>query len=171
MGLETATLASITAATSVTSAVYGISQNIQQRKAQERAQDVQRANNKMQQMEEQRQRIREERIRRARIVQSAENTGTQGSSGEAGALGSLATKMNVGTGFNLSAIDLGIQASTAAQQAADAAGSARVASTLGSFAPTAFNLSASIFAPSSTNIDFPMSDGTKPVGSRMGVYE
>ena len=173
MGLEAATLASITAATSVTTAAIGISQNIRQRSEQQRAKEAQLARNKSQELEEQRRQIREERIRRARIMQSSENMGTQSSSGEAGAVGSLSTKLGSNLGFNLGANYLADQQTQAMQGAADAGNNARLASTIGQLAPTGINLAGSIFSGSTTadTSIFPMSDGTKQVGSRMGTYE
>ncbi len=147
MGLEAATLAAITAGTSVTSAAYGISQNIRQRKAQEQAKNVQKANNFQAQMEERRKQVREERIRRARIVQASENTGVQGSSGEAGALGGMSTQLGVNIGSNLSRIALGNEQTDLLQSAANAGSNAQIASFIGQVAPTGVNLANSIFSP------------------------
>lgn len=147
MGLAASTLAAITAATSVTTATIGISQNIQQRKEQERAKNATLAQNKAKELEDQRRQIREERIRRARILQSSENAGTQSSSGEAGAVGSLSTKLGSNLGFALGAGYLADQQTQAMQGAADAASNARLASFVGQVAPTGINLANSIFSP------------------------
>jgi len=146
MGLEAATLAAITAGTSVTSAAYGISQNIRQRKAQEQAKNVQKANNFQAQMEERRKQVREERIRRARIVQASENTGVQGSSGEAGALGGMSTQLGVNIGSNLSRIALGNEQTDLLQSAANAGSNAQIASFIGERASTGVDLANSIFS-------------------------
>lgn len=156
MGLETATIAAISAGASVTAGVYGISQNIQARKDQQRTRQEQMAANKAQEMEERRRQIREERVKRARILQASENTGTSGSSGEAGAIGNLSTNLGANLGSNLSAVERGGTISDLSQSVANHQGNAQLAGAVGSLANTGLKLGGSIFAssqPSSTSQD------------------
>lgn len=150
MGLELATIAAISAATTVASTVYSISQNQKAREAQERSRTEQAASNKAAQMEERRRQIREERIKRARIMQSAENTGTVGGSGEGGALSGMSTQLASNIGQNLGAVQRGMNMSIFAQDAADAQNNAQTAMLLGKLAPTALDLGNNIFAPKAT---------------------
>lgn len=150
MGLETATLAAITAATSVGTAVYSISQNMQAKKAQEKTQAAQSAANRSQQMEERRRQVREERIKRARILAASEAGGTTGSSGEAGALAGMGTQLASNIGQNLGAIALGQEISIFSQDAANASNNARTASLLGQIAPTVIGVGNSIFSDKPT---------------------
>lgn len=162
MGLETTTLAAIGLGVSGTATVYGISQNMQQRKAQEAAKKEQAAVNKAQQLQEQRNQIRRERVQRARILQSSENTGTAGSSGEAGALGSLSTQLNSNLGINSDLVFHGSNISAASQRAADAGGNAQLASAVSTMAPTTVRLADSIFSTPSQSLQGPLIDQTFP---------
>lgn len=163
MGLETATLAAIGLGVSGTSTVYGISQNIKQRQAQEDAKKEQAAVNKTQQLQEQRNQIRRERVQRARILQASENTGVAGSSGEAGAIGSLSTQLGSNLGINSDLVFHGGNISAASQRAANAAGNAQLASAVSSMAPTTVRLADSIFStPSTQGLQGPLINQTFP---------
>lgn len=156
MGIETALLTQIAAATSVVTGVAGIAQNIRARSEQKEAKNIQNAQNKSAQMEERRKQIREERIRRARILQSSENTGVAGSSGELGALGGLATNLSAGIGSNANAANLSSLMSTTQQDIANATGAARTLSSIGQMVPGAAQFANSIFTPSSTTLEGPL---------------
>lgn len=151
MGLEAATLAAITAGTTVVTTAYSISQNQKAKAEQKKQQGIQRASNLAQQQEERRRQIREERIKRARVLQSAENTGTAGSSGELGGIGSLATQLSNNIGANLGIIDRANQMSASAQSEASAKVNAGISSQLGQMAPGLITLGDSIFSQPKTN--------------------
>lgn len=145
MGLETATLAAITAGASVVGTVGGIANNNKARREQKAAKDQQNAQNKQQELEERRKQIREERVKRARILQSAENTGTSGSSGEAGAIGGMATQLASNIGQNLASVNAAENISAFQQNASDANNAAQMWTTFGQLAPTALKVGGSIF--------------------------
>lgn len=150
MGLEAATLAAITAGTTVVTTAYSISQNQKAKSEQKKQQNIQRASNLAQQQEERRRQIREERIKRARVLQSAENTGTAGSSGELGGIGSLATQLSNNIGANLGIIDRANQMSASAQSEASAKVNAGISSQIGQMAPGLITLGDSIFSQPKT---------------------
>jgi hypothetical protein len=156
MGLETATLAAIGLGVSGTATVYGISQNMQQRKAQEAAKNEQAAINKQQQLQEQRNQIRRERVQRARIMQSAENTGVAGSSGEAGAIGGLSTQLGTNLGISSDLVFHGGNITAASQRAANAAGNAQIGSAIANMAPVGVRLADSIFATQNEGLQGPL---------------
>jgi hypothetical protein len=153
MGLETATLAAISAGTTAVATAYSIDQNQRARSAQKEAQKVQAASNKAAQMEERRQQIREERVRRARILQAGENSGTSLSSGEAGALGGLSTNLSSNMSANFNKINSSQQLSGFAQDVADASNNAKTAMFASSLAGAAVDMSGSIFKTPSKSSD------------------
>lgn len=147
MGLETATLAAISAGTAAVGTVYSISQNQKARGEQKKIANIQAANNASAQMEERRAQVREERIKRARLLQQGEAAGTAGSSGELGSLGGLSTQLGSNIGSNLGRIGNANAISSAQQGVADARSNAQLGGFLTSAVSSGIDLSQNIFAP------------------------
>lgn len=120
MGLEAATIATISAVATVAGTAYNISQNMKSREAQQKAKLEQEAMNKQNAMEERRRQVREERIKQARILQASSNTGVAESSGEIGSSGAMATMLSSNIGANSSKLNLASNISGYQQEAADA---------------------------------------------------
>ena len=100
MGLELATIASISAGLQVAGGIAETVGGRKSAKGQRKANEVGRANQAAAQAEQNRQRVRQDRVRRARIVAASEASGTSGSSSEAGALNSASTLSGAAKAFS-----------------------------------------------------------------------
>lgn len=153
MGLETATLAAISAGTTAVGTVYSISQNQSARSEQRKIAATQNASNRQAQAEEQRQRVREERVKRARLLQAGEAAGTTSSSGELGALGSLSTQLQSNTGSNLGKVNNALSISSSQQNVENSKNNAQLGNFLVGAVNTGVDMSGSIFKQPTNSSD------------------
>lgn len=139
MGLEAATIAYLSAAVGAAGTVGSVVQQNKAAGAQEKARDVQQAQQELQDRRNRLRIIREERIKRAQIETAAANTGTATSSGAQGGAGSVTSQATA----NLNNINqnaaLANQGSEYLQRAADARSTGSLFGTLGNLGQTVFN--------------------------------